>query len=341
VTDNPTVVFVEPGRVRVDSQAVPTPDATEVLVETSRSLISTGTELTALSGEYPPESLWDEYSSYPTEPGYCNVGTVIEAGSEVDDELVGQRVATRSSHRRYVTTDVESSFCVPIPEGISDETATFFALAGIAMNGVRRGDVSWGDDVVIYGTGLVGQLAARVCNLAGARSVAGFDLATERLAYLPDATGVVPANPESEDPETVVTDATGGKLADVVFETTGVPETIVDQLAVLRERGRLVMLSSPRGETTIDFHDHCNHPSYEIVGAHELSHPPEATHPWTHDTHEWTHRRHYELFFELVAEDRLSAAELVSHRVPFDEAPATYDSLLDDRSDAMGVVIEW
>jgi 2-desacetyl-2-hydroxyethyl bacteriochlorophyllide A dehydrogenase len=341
VTENPTVVFTEPRRATIQRQDVPTPDPTEVLVETSRSLISTGTELTALSGTYPADSVWDGFSSYPMQTGYCAVGTVVEAGEDVDDDLVGRRVATRTPHRRFATTDVESSFCVPIPEGVSDEEATFFALGGIAMNGVRRGGVTWGDDVAIFGLGLVGQLAARVSRFAGARSTIGFDLADDRLAFLPDEPGLVAANPDGTDPKGVVEDATGGKAADVVFEATGAPDAIVDQLDVLRQRGRFVMLSSPRGETTIDFHDHCNHPSYEIVGAHEMSHAPESTHSWTHETYDWTHRRHYDLFLDLVAQDRLSVAELISHRVPFAEAPETYDSLLEDRSDALGVVLEW
>lgn len=341
MTANPTVVFTEPRQARIEDRAIPEPGPGEVLVETSRSLVSTGTELTAFSGDYPAGSVWDQFSDYPMEPGYCNIGEVVEAGAEVDDDLVGRTVATREPHQRYVTAEAGSSFCLPVPEEIPDEEAAFFAIAGIVMNGVRRGDVAWGDDVAIYGLGLLGQLATRLSHLAGARSVVGFDLADDRLEFVPDEAGVLAANPEAADPKAIVEEATGGKLADVVFEVTGVPDAIVDQFAALRERGRFVMLSSPRGETTIDFHDHCNNPSYEIVGAHEMSHAPETARSPAYDTYDWTHRRHYELFFDLVADDRLSVADLISHRVPVEDAPETYESLLADRSDAMGVVFEW
>jgi len=75
--DNATVVFPEPKTVRLEDRPVEASGEGELLVETSRTVLSTGTELTVLSGEYPGGSHWDEYGEYPFTPGYCNVGEVI------------------------------------------------------------------------------------------------------------------------------------------------------------------------------------------------------------------------------------------------------------------------
>ena len=55
---NPSVVFTEPGVVAFRDAPVPRPGPGEVLLRTRRTLISTGTELTILSGKFPPDSAW-------------------------------------------------------------------------------------------------------------------------------------------------------------------------------------------------------------------------------------------------------------------------------------------
>lgn len=334
MTCNDTLVFPEPGTVTLEDRDVPDPGPGEVLVETRRSLVSTGTELTLLSGDYPADSVWSTHGDYPLVSGYSNVGAVVEVGADVEAVSPGDLLASRTPHAAYVVADADET--VPVPDGVTAEEAAFCSLAAIAMNGVRHAEVTWGEAVAVYGLGLVGQLAARFSHVAGARPVVGVDLAPERVGHLPDAPRVLGVDGRADDPVERVAAATRGRMADVVFECTGSPDAIPDQFDALGEMGRLVVLSSPRGETSLDLHDVCNAPSNRIVGAHDYAHPPVET-PAT----PWTRWRHYELFFDLLDEGSVDVAPLVSHRVPAAEAPATYRRLLADRSDAMGVVIEW
>lgn len=331
---NQTVVFSDVETVTVEDRTVPDPGPDQVLIRTDRTLVSTGTELTVLSGDVPAGSAWDNHIEYPFVPGYNNVGTVVEVGADVKGITEGQRVGTYGSHAEHVCADAEA--CRPVPEGVSDDGAVFFTIAEIVMNGVRRGELGWGEHVAVYGLGLLGQLAVRIGQAAGARPVVGFDVADSRLEYLPEVPGVVGANPAEEDAPAVVRDASGGRLADVVFEVTGNPEAITGEFDALGEQGRFVVLSSPRGETSFDFHDLCNAPSHTIVGAHNSSHPPVAT-----PENPWTQHRHAELFFEYLADGTFGVESLISHREPASEAPGLYDALLADRTDAMGVVLEW
>ena len=99
----------------------------------------------------------------------------------------------------------------------------------------------------------------------------------------------------------------------------------------------MVILSSPRGAGTLfNFHDLCNRPSHTIIGAHISSHPPAET-----LATRWTQRRHAELFFDLIATGELHLDALVSHRVCYREAPVIYGALLEDRAQAMGVMLDW
>ena len=329
----PTVRFTAPETAIVEDRDVPEPGPNELLVETTRSLISTGTELTLYAGKYPEDSAWADYGSYPLVPGYSNVGRVIEIGADVEETYRDARVASWAGQTAYHTLTPEQ--CIVVPDGVEDEEAAFFAIAQIVMNGIRRGRVDWGETVAIFGLGLLGQFATRFCRIAGAWPVVAVDLADSRLSFLPDDPGVVPVNATDADPAAIIEDETGG-LADVVYEVTGLPDAIPDQFDCLRRLGRFVVLSSPRGETTFDFHDLCNSPSYEIIGAHQGSHPPVAT-PQT----PWTKERHAALFFEFLQADQLDVASLITRRAAPADAPETYAHLLDRRTDELGVIFEW
>ncbi|WP_247004571.1 zinc-binding dehydrogenase [Halosolutus gelatinilyticus] len=334
MASNETIVFDEPKSVEIRDRQRPDPGPGDVLIETNRTLVSTGTELTVLSGEYPDDSQWANHATYPFDPGYNNVGEIVEVGDDVEAVDVGQRVATYGSHAEYTVADADA--CRPIPDGVTDDEAAFFTIAEIVMNGVRRSDLTWGETAAVYGLGLLGQFAVRYCRLAGARPVAALDLASGRLEYLPEDGSVLPVDVGEADPETELREASGDRLADVVFEVTGNPNAITDELDVLRDQGRFVVLSSPRGETSFDFHDHCNAPSYRIIGAHNSSHPPVET-----PASPWTNHRHSELFFDLVQDGELRVDTLVSHRAEYADAASIYGALLEDRSDAMGVLLEW
>lgn len=331
---NPTVIFPAPKRVEIESRKVPTPEPGQVLIRTRRTLISTGTELTALNGDYPAGSQWAKFGTYPFLPGYDNIGEVIEAGQGVDHALVGRTVATYGNHARYVTSPVAALRIVQ--REIPDEQAVFFTIGEIVMNGVRRAAVQWGESVAVYGLGLLGQLAVRFCRLCGARPILAIDPAESRIERLPRDARIRRVNPQREKVADVVKSETRGRLLDVVFEVTGSGDLIPAEFEGLRPLGRFVVLSSPRNKTTFDFHDLCNSPSFTIIGAHNCSHPPEAT-----AVTPWSNQRHAEMFFDLIADGEIDLTPLISHRAAYTETPRLYEMLMRDRSQAMGIVLDW
>lgn len=334
MNDNPTVVFPEPEKVVLEDRPRPVPGKGEVLVRTHCTLISTGTELTMLSGKYPTNSFWDNYTQFPVTPGYCNIGSIIEVGDNVDPKWMGRRVGSYGGHARFAVVAVDQ--CREVHRDIPDEEAVFFTLGEIVMNGVRRSKITWGESAVVYGLGLLGQLTVQMCHLAGARPIVGVDVTPSRLERISTDPSVIRLDPTAEDSRELVKRVTRNRMADVVFEVTGNPKLIPEEFKVLREQGRLVVLSSPTGETTFDFHDLCCAPSFTIIGSHNFSHPKHAT-----LDNPWTNLRDAELFFDLVADGALDVKKLISHRAKYTEACDLYRSLVADRSQAMGVILDW
>lgn len=273
---------------------------------------------------------------YPFTPGYANVGLVQEVGAGVDPSWVGSRVANRGPHQALNVLDVND--IRRIPDSIASEDAAFFSLAQIVMNGVRRAQVGWGDAVAVFGLGLLGQLAVRFCRLCGARPVFGIDPAPRRLELLPKDPGIHPVNAAAgaSAVHQAIAETTRGRMVDCAFEVTGSPQTIPEAIRTVRRQGRFILLSSPRGKTEFDFHDLCNSPSYTIIGTHDGSHPPEETlnNPWTRD-------RHAEFFFELLADGELDFSKMVTRKVSYRQAPATYQLLWEARTQEMGVGFVW
>lgn len=330
------VYFDGPRQCSVQNYECVWPTPGHALVQSRLSLISTGTELTLYGGEFPAQSVWARMARYPFTPGYANIGVVQDVGAGVDPGWIGARVATRGRHRKLNVLGVDALWRVP--ESIPDEQAVFFTLAQTVMNGVRRGQVGWGDAVAVFGLGILGQLAVRCCRLCGARPVFGIDLASKRLALLPSDVGIQPLDAADgiEAVRQAIAAKTRERMVDCAFEVTGLPQTIPDAIRTLRRQGRFVLLSSPRGKTEFDFHDLCNSPSYTIIGTHGGSHPPVAT-----PDNPWTRERHTEFFFDLLRAGELDLARLLTRKVHFSHAPAIYQSLWEARTQELGVGITW
>jgi 2-desacetyl-2-hydroxyethyl bacteriochlorophyllide A dehydrogenase len=328
------VTVMEPRRVELAPRETGPPGPGQVLIETEQTLISTGTELTAVTGDFPANSAWSAYIRYPTPLGYSNVGRVIEHGDGVTSLAAGDRVVTMSSHATFAVRGADD--CLPVPGVVDAEAAAFSVLAEIVLGGLRRGRLAFGEAIVVVGAGLLGQLAVHFGRRAGAWPIIVLDTAEQRLetARQMGATHALAAT--AADARSEVERITGGRMADVVFEITGSPDAFPGAVRMARKLGRVVVLGSPRGPVTIDLHDEVHTLSLEIIGAHNSGHPPVET-----PQNPWTTRRHMQLFLEWQAAGVVDIRPLITHRYDWSEAPDAYAMLLEDRTRALGVLLRW
>lgn len=331
---NPTIVFPEAQKAVIENRGIPKPKAGEVLLKTSCSLISTGTEMTAFSGKYPKGSVWEKVFPFPHCPGYSNVGVVIEVGEGVDKKLIGGKFASMSRHAAFVTSPLERLF--PVPAEIPDAQAAFYNIAAIVMNGVRRSGIKWGESTVVFGLGLLGHLTTQFCRIAGAAPVFAIDPSEYRRNILPDSSSIIKLNPKTDHVNDEIMTGTRSRMCDVAFEVTGIADLIPGEFAALHNQGRFVVLSSTREKVSFDFHDLCNRTSHTIIGAHNMSHPKYET-----LENPWTISRHVELFYDLIERQELDIQRLITQEITPEKAPDIYSSLYADRSEYMGVIINW
>lgn len=164
-----------------------------VRIATWYSGISAGTELTAYRGTNPYlTSTWDGERRLfvPGEPsfgypvsgwGYSEVGQVVEVAADVTDVQVGDVVHGIWGHRSDAVVPAAAVAGRIVPDGVDPLLGTFARVGAIALNGVLAADVRLGEQVAVFGQGVIGLLATRLAALSGGRVIAVDTLAT-RLA---------------------------------------------------------------------------------------------------------------------------------------------------------------
>ena len=328
------VVFPAPRQVVLEEVEVGEPGPGQVLLRTEKTLISTGTELTGLSGEFPPGSAWAQYVRYPWYPGYSNVARVVAAGPDVRDLPEGTLVVSSAPHASLVLARAER--VRPLPPSVHLEEGTFTVLAATVLNGVRRARIELGETVVIAGAGLLGQLAAQFARLCGAFPLICIDLSAQRLESAARLGATHTLAMPVEEAAAEVQRLSRGRGADVLFEVTGNPAVIPPLLKLARREARVILLGSPRGPSQVDFHEEVHRLGLHLIGAHTSTHPDHET-----AQQPWTRARNEQLFLDLVAAGLVKVGELITHRYPATDAPAAYAMLLEDRTRAIGVILDW
>ncbi len=339
MSKNYKVVFTAPRKVELQECDMPVIGDDEFLLETIVSQISIGTELTMLEGNVSEDSYWNNGGIvYPVDAGYSNIGRIIDVGKNVSKDLIGKRFLTGRPHTKYSKVGLDwYQETMLVPDDVESDDAVFGMLAQIAMGSVRASQIRPGDACVVYGAGLIGQMVARLAKCAGSTKVFVCDVSDNRLSKLPDDPCFIKINTTRESAEEVVKANTfNNEGADVVYETTSVPSLIEEELKCLTRRGKLIITSSPKGKSNIDFH-FVSCKGITIIGAHNMlvhQNRPVLGDPWT--------RRNDSLYFlELLDKKQITVSEMITHRCNYKDVIGMYEMLMEDRTKALSVNINW
>jgi len=320
------VVFAEKGLVKVEEFQLKEPEPGQALIKSTSTLISSGTEGAFLL------AMPNTTQRYPQYPGYSNAGVVESIGSDVKGIRNGDRMVSWSNHASHVLEDV-TRLCA-IPDGLSFDEAAFFALASIALNGVRKARIELGDSVAILGQGLVGQLALQLSKLSGAVPLIAIDMLNSRLDASLKSGADLAINPDEEDLKGEVGKATEGNGVNVVIEATGNPDAIPLACKLANPYGRVILLGSTRGETKINFYSEVHRKAVTVLGAHASMRP---THESRHGN--WTEKDDAKLVLKLMERGELKVKHLLTDKLPYYKAPEAYSRAID--KSALGIILDW
>lgn len=226
------IFFTGVNQIEVGWTDIPDPGPSEVLVRTRYSCISPGTELRNLGMPSDAPGYW------PFITGYAMVGEVIARGAQTqlsEGTLVFCKGTSQASHQRmwgghmaHAVLPEHSVF--PLPQGVDPLEASLAKLCAITLHGSRLSKPLAGEAVAVVGLGPIGQLAARVHAISGARVVAT-DLSPARVAVA-HAAGIEAIVPRGDLASAFADMLPNG--ADIVVDATGAPRVLPQALAIAK-----------------------------------------------------------------------------------------------------------
>lgn len=362
------------GELKVEELPPPVLRPGGVLVRTAYSLISAGTERTTVAtaqssligkARQRPDLVKQVLDSVRREGlvntyekvmarletvkalGYSAAGTVIEVGEGVSGFRIGDQVACAgvgyASHAEI--NFVPTNLCTLLPEGISLAGAAYTTLGAIAMQGIRQAQVHLGENVVVIGLGLIGQLTIQMLKAAGCR-ILGIDL-DQAVVDLAIKSGAHQAINRSEDVHKLVDAFTQGRGADSIILTASTNSNDPVKLAgeIARDRGRVVVVGAvkmdiPREHYYMKELELCLSRSYG-PGRYDPDYE-EYGQDYPIGYVRWTEKRNMEEFLRLVAEKHINLELLTTHRFPVEKASDAYDLILGKTGErCCGVLLEY
>jgi predicted dehydrogenase/threonine dehydrogenase-like Zn-dependent dehydrogenase len=355
------------GNTTVQNIPAPRCGREQVLVRSSLSLISAGTERMLVEfgkgnliqkARSQPEKVkqvldkakvdgiaatLDSVRSKLDQPlalGYCNVGRVIE--SRVDGLSVGDRVVSNGKHAEIVAAS--KNLCARIPDAVSDDAASFTVLAAIGLQGIRLAQPSIGECVVVTGLGLIGLMTVQMLRAQGCR-VLGIDYSPARLALAREF-GAETVNPgDGEDVLTRAASFSRGRGVDAVIitATTKSNEPASQAATMCRKRGRIVLVGVVGLELNrADFYEK------ELFFQVSCSYGPGRYDPeYEEDGKDypigfvrWTEQRNFEAVLDLMASGAIDIAPLITHRFEIERAVEAM-ALLTSGEASLGILLTY
>ena len=278
----------------------------------------------------------------PLPLGYSNAGTVIEVGKGVDNFSIGERVISNGSHSEIVC--VPKNLCARIPEGVGDEEAAYTVLASIALQGVRLARPTLGENFIVTGLGLIGQLVVQILIAQGCQVLA-IDFNKGRLELAQRLGAETVDLSKGEEPISRGLEFSKGQGIDgvIITASTKSSEPVHQAAQMCRKRGRIVLVGVTGLELSrVDFYEKeltfqvsCSYgpgrydTEYEIKGQ-----------DYPFGLVRWTEQRNFEAILQMMKDKRLNILPLISHRFPFKEAEGAY-KLISSKESSLGIVLQY
>lgn len=286
---------------------------------------------------------------YPLTIGHEFGGEIVAVGEDADPSLVGKRGAifpcipcrkcdacigsnyamcsdydylgSRSDggFAEYCLVPSDWHFIESTNPNLSGEALGMVEPCTVAQHAVRKGRVTAGQAVLIFGAGPIGQMAARWAKLFGADPVVLVDVVEEKCAFARQR-GATVINSMTSNVVEEFKKLNNGKLADVVIEGTGIGAVLGQCIECCRTFGTIVMMGNPHRDSTIKLAQHSMILRKELTiqgiwNSHYADTP----------INEW----HYTV--KMMDSGAMQVEDLITHRSSLDDLPQLCDDIYNRR----------
>jgi predicted dehydrogenase/threonine dehydrogenase-like Zn-dependent dehydrogenase len=354
------------GETSVNNVPCPKNIAGNLLISTSKTIVSVGTERMLI--DFGKASIIDKARQQPDKVkmvldkvktdgllptidavrskldqplplGYCNAGVVLESG--VEGLETGDRVVSNANHAEVVR--VPKNLCAKIPDAVDDESAAFTVLAAIGLQGIRLINPTLGETVVVSGLGLIGLMTVQMLRANGCR-VLGIDYNSARCEMARQFGAESVDMSKGEDPIAVAQAFSRGRGVDavIVAAATQSDEVMHQAAEICRKRGRIVLVGVVGLNLRRD-----DFFKKEITFQVSASYGPgrydslyeEKGQDYPVGFVRWTEQRNFEAVLDMMASGTLDVKPLISHRFSIENAVEAYGLL--GEANVLGILLDY
>lgn len=354
------------GKTELVEVPVPIPSTGEVLIRSTRSLISSGTEkmlvdfgkagfiekarqqpdkVRVVLNKARTDGIIDTVAAVqnklnnPLPLGYCNVG-VVES-SKGSPFSAGERVVSNGPHAEFV--NVPKNLCARIPHNVDDDTASFTVLGAIALNGIRLAQPTIGERVVVIGLGLIGLLTVQILKANGVK-VLGVDPEAQRCQLASSFGADETVSSKDTDPVTAAEKFSKGLGVDSVIVTASTKSnSLMSQAAnMCRKRGRIVLVGvAGLNLNRADFYE--KELTFQVSCSYGPGRYDENYEQFGNDYPigfvRWTEQRNFEAVLDLMSSGGITISDLISQKFDFNDALSAYAYL--DKPHSLGLILKY
>jgi L-iditol 2-dehydrogenase len=279
--------------------------------------------------------------------GHEVAGDVVAIGSAVTNVAVGTRVAVEAgvtcgrcqwckTGRYNLCPDIvfyatppydgamaeyaviRSDFAHPLPDHATYEQGALCEPISVSIHCANLTRMGSGDTVVILGAGPIGLTGIVTARGRGARQVIVTDVLPGRLEVA-RRLGAIPVDVRSHDAREVVMDLTGGRGADILWDSAGVRSALEAAPALMRKGGAMALIAPIDEPITFNL--------FEIQNA-ELAIYGIMRYANT-----------YPAAIALVSSGLFPTDELITDRRPLEDAVSAFEQALEHKDKVVKIII--
>lgn len=366
-------VFSFGGSIIIEDIDAPLCDVNNILVRNGYSVISIGTEMTRvkkqqdatlikrlLSKKYLKKGfnmvrnkglsrtlriVMDSTSPVLVPLGYSSAGIVIAVGKNITNFAVGDRVACAgggyATHSEVVS--IPKNLACKIPQKVSLRKAAFSTIGAIALQGIRRAELTLGECVLVIGVGLIGQITCQILSSMNIKVIA-VDLSDRKLkiAKKNGADLCLRADQKNFDEKIMNFTHKNGVDAAIICASTSSNEPVNQAMRVCRKKGRVIVV----GAVGMDLDRNLMYPKELDFKISTSYGPGRYDSKYEEDGIDypigyvrWTENRNMQTFLELIEKEQINLSDLIELEEKMENAQKVYSKIKEE--DILGAVLKY
>jgi 2-desacetyl-2-hydroxyethyl bacteriochlorophyllide A dehydrogenase len=332
--------FTAPYQVSVREELLLPPGPQQVLVKTMVSAISAGTERLIYRGEVPTDLAIDETIGalgsnqfcFPLKYGYATVGEVIAIGAEVEATWLNQLVFAFNPHESHFLASPTD--LIPITTTLLPENAVFLPNMETAVSFLMDSQPVIGEQVVIFGQGVVGLLTTMLLTqfpLANLITLDYYPIHREWSLKLGADASLEPTTPNILPYlQTLLRANHPDAGADLTYELSGNPQALDQAIQITGFSGR-ILIGSWYGQKRADLNlgSHFHRSQMRLISS-------QVSHIASRWRARWNKNRRLQVALSML--EKHQPSKFITHRFPISQAAEAY-RLLDQEAEKVVQIV--